>query len=69
METLLIEVRDQKGMALLRDLEALQIIRVITKESTNQPKAATRFAGKLSAATASELAKHIEQSRDEWDRI
>ena len=69
METLLIEVRDQKRMALLRDLEALQIIRVITKRSTNQPKAATRLANSLAAETANELAKHIEQSRNEWDRI
>ncbi len=33
METLLIEVRDQKGMDLLRYLEALQLIRVIDKKA------------------------------------
>ncbi|RYZ84596.1 MAG: hypothetical protein EOP06_17790 [Proteobacteria bacterium] len=69
METLLIEVRDQKGMALLRDLEALQIIRVIDQKQSTKPKAADRFAGKLSAETAELLDKHIQQSRNEWDRI
>lgn len=56
-------------MALLRDLEALQIIRVIDQTQSIKPKAAERFAGKLSAETADLLDKHIQQSRDEWDRI
>ncbi|MEZ0483415.1 hypothetical protein [Fibrella aquatica] len=69
METLVIEVRDQKGMALLRDLEALQIIRVLDRKQVHKTKAADRFAGKLSPETAELLDKHIQQSRDEWDRI
>lgn len=70
METLLIEVRDQrKSMALLRDLEALQTIRILDQKQSDKPKAADRFADKLPVETAELLDKRIQQSRDEWERI
>ncbi|WP_375448607.1 hypothetical protein [uncultured Fibrella sp.] len=69
METLLIEVRDQKAMTLLRDLKAWQITRFVDQKQTEKPKAADCFAGKLSARTVGLLDKHIQQSRDEWGRI
>lgn len=72
METLLIEVKNPKGIALLRDLEELDIIRVIRNEEAPldifKQKRSELFAGKLPLAEGEILKKHIQESRNEWER-
>ena len=67
METCLIELTHQKAGDLLRDLEEMNIIRIIRSETQTKPNS-QRFRGMLSAKTAEALQEHISQSRDEWDR-
>mgnify|MGYP000648592788 CR=1 FL=1 len=62
METCLIELTHQKARDLLKDLEAMNIIRILPSESQDIPNS-QRFRGKLSAKTAEALQRHISESR------
>ncbi|RZK24869.1 MAG: hypothetical protein EOO63_16820 [Hymenobacter sp.] len=67
MAPILIEPLSEQAYELLRQLEALHILRMISKVPT--PVAPTRsLAGSLSDEAADELRKHTEQVRAEWDR-
>jgi hypothetical protein len=70
METLTIEIREPKGLDLIRDLEALNVLKIIKKDDIGKPKAklSDMFAGCLSSEEADDLNKYVKQSRDEWER-
>ncbi len=68
METLTIELRHQKAFDLLHDLEVMDIIRVLHRNTQVPQKLSERFAGKLSDKTAIALQNHILESRDSWDK-
>ncbi len=70
METLLIEIRDPKGMNLLRDLEEMDIIKILKREETLKPKEklSERFRGCISPEEGEKLNEYIKQSREEWER-
>lgn len=68
MAPILIEPLSEQAYELLRQLEALNILRMVSKAPA--PVAPTRsLAGSLSDEAAVELRKHTEQVRAEWDRI
>ena len=67
MTPILIEPLSEQAYELLRQLEALHILRVI--EETAAPAPPTRqWAGSLPDAAASKLREHTEQVRSEWER-
>lgn len=67
MAPILVEPLSEKAYELLQQLEALNILRVISKATP--PVAPTRpLAGSLSDEAAQELRKHTEQVRSEWER-
>ena len=72
METVLIELTNQRAIALLRELEELNILKIL--KQTKLPKAvksqnlADRFAGKLDAANAASFHQQLKESRQEWER-
>jgi hypothetical protein len=70
METLLIEIRNPKGMNLIRDLEEMDIIKIIKQEVQPRPKQklSERFRGSISAEEGEKLNEYVKQSRDEWER-
>lgn len=68
METLTIELRHKKAYDLLRDLEVMDIIKVIARNEQVPQKISERFAGKLSDKTASALQNHISDNRNTWDK-
>lgn len=70
METVVIEITHPKGMALLRDLEDLAVIRVIRQEKPKPPKQklSELFAGCISAEEADKLNEYVKNSRNEWER-
>ena len=70
METLTIELKQAKSMALLEDLEALDIIKIIRKKTPPKPpgKLSDMFAGSISIEEDEALKKHSQQIRDEWER-
>lgn len=67
METLLIEITNKKAYRLLKDLEDLNIIKVLEKNSEPQQKLSEKYAGKLPSDVAEDLQKYITKSRKEWD--
>ncbi len=67
METLVIQISNNKAYKLLADLEDLQILKVI-KRTANQPSSLSeKYAGKLSPATTNALQDYVKQSREEWN--
>jgi hypothetical protein len=68
METVLVQINDNKAYRLLKDLEDLHIIKVLKKSTLPQQKLSEKYAGKLPSVIADELQDYVTQSRDEWNR-
>jgi hypothetical protein len=70
METLLIEIRNPKGMNLIRDLEEMDIIKILKREEA--PKSSQKLSellrGSISAEEAEKFNQYIQESRKEWER-
>ena len=66
METVLIQINNNKAYRLLEDLEDLHIIRVLSRSSQLEQKLSEKYAGKLPSDVADELQEYITQSRNEW---
>lgn len=67
METVLIQINNNKAYRLLKDLEDLQIIKVIRKSIQPDQKLSEKYAGKLPPDIADELQDYVTQSRSEWN--
>ena len=69
MKTLTIEIKDDKVLKLLQNLENMKILRILENKpiKTNQ-KLSGKFAGSISKETAEKLHKHITEIRNEWER-
>jgi uncharacterized protein YlbG (UPF0298 family) len=67
METVLIQINNNKAYKLLEDLEDLHIIKVLNKSIRPQQKLSEKYAGKLPSDIADELQKYVCQSRSEWN--
>jgi hypothetical protein len=67
METLLIQVTNQKALGLLHELEELNLIKVLEKVIPAQEKLSEKYAGKLPTSVAEELQNYVTQSREEWN--
>jgi hypothetical protein len=67
METVLIQITNSKAYKLLEDLEDLQIIKVLGKESPQKKKLSEKYAGKLPTEVAESLQQFVSQSREEWN--
>ena len=69
---MLIELTNQGAASLLRELEALHLIRVvkenITPAEADQPatKLSTKYRGMIDQTQGEHLNKHIKQMRSEW---
>jgi hypothetical protein len=67
METLLIQVTNQKALGLLHELEELNLIKVLEKVIPVQEKLSEKYAGKLPTSVAEELQNYVTQSLEEWN--
>ena len=67
METLEIQVTNQKAMGLLLELEALNFIKVLKKNGVPKQKLSEKYAGKLPAEVAEELQNYVSESRNQWN--
>ena len=65
METVLIQVNNNKAYKLLEDLEDLNLIRVLEKNATPKQKLSEKYAGKLPSYIADELQNYVGNSRNE----
>jgi hypothetical protein len=67
METVLVEISNNKAYKLLENLEELQVLRVLKKTILPQKKLSEKYAGKLPSTIADELQNYVTQSRNEWN--
>lgn len=69
MNPIRIEPLSEKAYELLRQLEELQILRVLPDVEPAAPAPIRRrWAGALSDEATNHLRKHTEQTRQEWER-
>jgi hypothetical protein len=67
METVLIQINNNKAYRLLEDLEDLHLIKVLKKSIQPQQKLSEKYAGKLPSDIADQLQDYVTQSRNEWN--
>jgi hypothetical protein len=67
MQTVIIQLTNQKALRLLEELEELHIIKVLKKNINPQEKLSDKYAGKISSELTEKLQKHITESRNQWD--
>jgi hypothetical protein len=70
METVLLQINNNKAYRLLEDLEDLHIIKVL--EKSTQPikqKLSDKYRGIISKEQGQKLNEHIKQMRSEWNGI
>ena len=63
METVLLEIKNNKAYRILEDLEDLNIIKVLNKSNQPQQKLSDKYAGKLPSEIADQLQEYITKSR------
>jgi hypothetical protein len=68
MNTLLIQVTNEKAIRLIRDLEELDIIKVL-KEDVEVPttKLSDKYRGVFTQEDAKSFNDHVQRMRKEWD--
>lgn len=70
METLLIQVTNQKALGLLHELEELNLIKVIKEDNTLvKTKLSDKYKGSITKDQGQELNEHIQKMRSEWNNI
>ena len=67
--TMLIQLTNRKALKLLRDLEELQLIKVLKENITETKKLSDKYVGILTQEQGADLDRHIEESRNGWDSI
>lgn len=68
--TMLIQVTNQKAIGLLRELEALHLIKVIKENfAPVKTKLSDKYKGIISKEQGQNLNEHIKQMRNEWNNI
>jgi CTP-dependent riboflavin kinase len=69
MDTLLIQLTNQKAAKLIQDLEDLQIIKVLSKGSS-QEKLSDKFRGSLNLTDQeyNDIQHQLTDMRNEWER-
>ncbi len=67
METILIQINNDKAYKLLEDLEDLKIIKVLKQSAQPQQKLSDKYGGKLPPDVAEELQSDIDKNRNQWN--
>ena len=67
MDTVLVQINNNKAYKLLQDLEELHIIKVLKKSIQPRQKLSEKYAGKLPDDVADQLQNYVTQGRNEWD--
>ena len=70
MDTMLIQLTNQKAAGLLHELEELHLIKVL-KENIGipSPKLSDKYRVIISIEEGQKLSEHIEKMRQEWNNI
>lgn len=69
MDTLIIQLTNQKALGLLHEMEELHLIKVLKENITDKPKLSDKYKGIISKEEGQKLNEHIKQMRSEWNSI
>jgi len=71
MDTMLIELTNQKAAGLLNELAELNLIKIFRRENSEpvKTKLSDKYRGFLTREEGQQLNNHISQMRSEWDNI
>jgi hypothetical protein len=70
MDTMLIELTEQKATGLLHELEGLRLIKIIRgNNNLFKTKLSDKYKGFLTYEEGQQLNNHISQMRSEWNNI
>ncbi|ACT94332.1 hypothetical protein [Dyadobacter fermentans] len=69
METLLVELTHKNALQLLKDLEAMDIIRLHDGREPTKTRLSEKYKGILPREAGEELIHHVNQVRSEWGNI
>ncbi|MCA0427804.1 MAG: hypothetical protein LCH37_10255 [Bacteroidetes bacterium] len=67
METVIVELTNQKALKLLEELEDLKILKLIRPNETKKLNLSEKYEGKISKELADKLQLHISESRNQWE--
>ena len=70
MKTVTLDILDDKALNLLRDLEALHIIRIQSNDEGSNSRSlnlAAKYSGKMTKQSTEEINKQLDDLRNEWD--
>ena len=67
METIVVQITNNKALKLLQELEELHLIKLLKRNADTSQKLSEKYAGKLPSDVADELQNYITQSRNEWN--
>lgn len=68
MDTMLIQLINQKAAGLLHELEELHLIKVIEESASNpRPKLSDKYRGVFSKQDARSFDDHTQSMRNEWE--
>lgn len=65
MQTIIVEINNNKVYKILKSLEELEPITIVKKKMSQSPKRKT-YSGTLPAEVADELQDYVSESRSEW---
>lgn len=69
MGTAIIEIKNEKVLKLLQDLEDMLLIRLVHYQAeTPYKKLSDKYRGRISSEVAEEMQEYIVKSRAEWDK-
>ena len=70
METILLQINNDKAYRLIEDLEALNIVKVLEKFGQQKQKLSARFAGSLNLSDKeyTDFQDALNQGRSEWEK-
>ena len=67
MDTLLIQITNQKALGLIHELEELHLIKVLKENNQTKQKLSDKYRGKLPVEIANDMQEYVRKSRNEWD--
>jgi hypothetical protein len=70
METVLLQINNEKAYQLLKNLEDLKLVKMLKKSKSENLILSDRFAGslKLSETEYNEFQESLTESRNEWNK-
>ncbi len=67
MQTVTIDILNEKAMKLLRDLESLQLIRVRPEKKPTPTNWVKQYRGAMSKQSLPEIDQQLDELRNEWE--